>query len=167
MTTQNEYMLKICVFGTYNGFRTDFIHTFVDNKSEPNPVGDVDISTKRIVIGDYPIKLIVVNPNTAEFYKRMRPSWFRGSVACIIFFDKDNRQSFEDVPNWLQKFKKTIPKPIPIALVGFIAVEEEITYDEGSAQAYELDLTYFECKPTDKEEVTKIFKFLALKAIDK
>ena len=166
MSTNNEYSLKICVIGTYDGIRTDFIHTFLGVNFQPSVLG-VDIHTIRIVVDDQPIKLIIVSPNTAQFYRRNRPSYVRGASACIIFFDKDNRQSFEDVPKWYKEFKKTIPKPIPIALVGFIVDEEEITYDEGSAQAYELDLTYFECNPTDKEEATKIFEFLAAKAIDR
>ncbi len=50
-------------------------------------------------------------------------------------------------------------------MVGFSTDDDEISFDEAIDQAELLDLTYFECKPTDKEEITIIFEFLASKVI--
>ena len=170
MTEEGVYLLRICIIGTYDGFRTDFTHTFIERKFTSNPVGGVDIFTKRIVVDNQPINLIVANLNPMFFsfsYDKKLKAFYRGASACIIFFDKDNRQSFEDVSKWYKEFKGHIIPPVPIALVGFISDDDIITFDEGQTLADKLNLAFFECKPTDKRKVLKIFEFLATKAIDK
>ncbi|MHA1996318.1 MAG: hypothetical protein ACW97Z_17440 [Candidatus Hodarchaeales archaeon] len=42
------------------------------------------------------------------FFAILRPGCYRGDSACIIVFDKSDRESFDEVPNWLSNFRKHI-----------------------------------------------------------
>ena len=60
-------------------------------------------------VGNIPVKLILVLTDCSEFYNKFRPQSYRGASGAVIFFDKSDRQSFDNVPQWLEEFRKFIP----------------------------------------------------------
>ncbi|MHA2053620.1 MAG: leucine-rich repeat domain-containing protein [Candidatus Hodarchaeales archaeon] len=164
-----EYLLKICCIGSVDDLKTEFIRRFADNVFDVNylPTQGVDITTKRIEVNNQPIKLILVDTAGQEFFGKLRPSYYRGASALIIFFDKGDRQSFDAVLEWKKEFKKWVSIPIPITIVGFQAESEEVTREEAEQLALQLNTSYFECLPSQSgKEVDHIFQDLARKVIE-
>ncbi len=171
--SDNEYLQKICVIGSPDSLKTQFIRSFAENKFDTNylPTLAVDITTKKITFDDIQVKLILVNRTGQEFFGKLRPSYYRGASGAIILFDKCDRQSFADIPNWLVEFQKYIRSEVPVALVGLISPcdsvnsLDEISFEEGQTLATQLDLVYFESKPTDGHKTSEIFTYLARQVI--
>ncbi|MHA1979174.1 MAG: hypothetical protein ACW98F_13300 [Candidatus Hodarchaeales archaeon] len=167
-----EYLLKICVIGSVNQLQAEFIHTFVGykNPEEHLPTLGVDIRTGRIWIDEILVKLIIVDTAGQDFFGKLRPSYYRGASAVIILFDKCNRQSFAAIPNWLKEFQKYIQPEVPTALVGLITQceenSEEISSEEGHKLATQLNMQYFESQPTDRQQTSEIFTYLARQVIE-
>ncbi|MHA2326704.1 MAG: Rab family GTPase [Promethearchaeota archaeon] len=165
----NEYLLKICGIGSVSELQTAFIRSFAENKFDRNdlPILGVDITTKRIEIEGNLIKLILVNVAGEEEFKENRPAYYRGASALIIFFDKGDRQSFNDILEWKKEFKTMITSPIPMIIVGFQAETEEVTTEEAKHLAGQIDSIFFECTPTlEGEQVNQVFHFLIRKVIE-
>ena len=137
-------------------------HKFVENKFDTNylPTLGVDITTKRIVVNNSPVKLILVDTAGQEFFGKLRPSYYRGASACSIFFDRNDRLSFQEVPNWIAEFAKYVPNPVPLALVGVTNESHEVSSEEGMQLAQELNCSYFECPSTNGPHVAKVFDSL-------
>ena len=178
MSTDNEYTLKICVLGSVSELKTEFIHFFAERKFNFDYVKEVimpkvgvDISTKIINVDDNEVKLILVDTAGQEFFGKLSPSYYQGASAVTILFDKCDRQSFETVPNWLREFQKYIGSDVPIALVGLITQceenSQEILSEEGSKLAAQLNMTYFESSPTDRQKSYEIFSHLSRQVIEK
>ncbi|MHA1977964.1 MAG: leucine-rich repeat domain-containing protein [Candidatus Hodarchaeales archaeon] len=170
-SSDNEYLLKICAISSASTLKTEFIRSFAENKFDRNdlPTLGVDITTKKINVGSSQVKLILVDTAGQEFFGKLRPSYYRGASAAVILFDKSDPKSFDAVPNWLQEFQTFVQPEVPMALVGFIPHSEEtpevISFEEGNTLATELNMTYFESKPSDSQQACKIFSSLAKQVI--
>ncbi len=117
----NEYLFKICAIGSPSSPKTSLIRRYAENKFDKNylPTLGVDITTKKITIENNNIKLILVDTAGQEFFGKLRPSYYRGASACMIFFLIEDKQSIAAIPNWIMEFRKHVPsKDIPILLLG-------------------------------------------------
>ncbi|MFX0207279.1 MAG: hypothetical protein ACFFDT_14930 [Candidatus Hodarchaeota archaeon] len=109
-------------------------------------------------VDDNKVKLIFCMINPSEWYQSLRPSYYRGTSACSIFFDKSDFKSFKTVPTWFTEFRKHIPDPtIPVALVGIITNFEQVTVEEGQTIAQTHNMCYYETQVTDYEQIRYIF----------
>ena len=167
MSTDNEYLLKICAIGSGDVEKTTLIRKFAENKFDGNylPTLGVDITTKKIEVDNKPIKLILVDTAGQEFFGKLRPSYYRGASACTIFFNQNDRRSFEAVPSWWREFKKYIPSSVPVALLCVTSDCEEVSSEEGQCLAIALNCGYFECTLKNGPQMAKIFDYLAREAI--
>jgi GTPase SAR1 family protein len=182
-------LLKISVIGSCDKLKIQFIRIFVESKFDVDylPTLGHDTFTKKILVKDTQTKLIIVVLAGQEFFDKLRSLNYRGSSACIIVFDMSNRESFEKVTYWLEDLRKytgsnqliipaernirKIPKQlvkdfkVPVALLGINTKEEEVTSDEGTALAEELNIPYFETSTPAFENSSEIFQYLAKQVI--
>jgi small GTP-binding protein len=115
----NEYLLKICAIGSGNTGKTIFIRAFAENKFDTNylPTLGVDITTKRITVDDNPVKLILVDTAGQEFFGKLRPSYYRGASAVLIFCNINDRNSIVEIPNWIKEYRHFLKTEIPKGIV--------------------------------------------------
>lgn len=160
----DEYLLKVCITGSTD-LKNDFTRTFSDWITPVPEVGFMVI-TKQIQVDGNTVKLILVaKQEDTDFRPR---SYYRGSSAAIITFDKSSWDSFNAVQNWFDELWEFIPKlSIPLALVGFLTDSEVVTKEEGQQFAEELDAHYFEIQPTNEEAIKEIFHELVLLVLKK
>ncbi|UCG02721.1 MAG: GTP-binding protein, partial [Candidatus Heimdallarchaeota archaeon] len=173
-------LLKICLIGYPDELKNNWVRRFTEGKFTTSylPTQGVDILTKLIQVDGNNIKLILVDIASQDFFRKSLASYYRGSSAAVITFDKSNSDSFNAVKDWYKEIKSIHPS-IPIVLVGFIPKKvniptflkiqkarslppteeelyEEIITDEQSL-AEELGLSYYETRPNDKRISEQIF----------
>jgi len=63
----------------------------------------------------------------------------------LLCFDLTSRESFENVPRWLQDLRDNTKELIPVVLVGtkYDLEGQEVTLHEGRKLAYDLNLPFF------------------------
>ncbi|MFX0087749.1 MAG: Rab family GTPase [Candidatus Hodarchaeota archaeon] len=118
--SKNEYLLKICAIGSSNTGKSKIIRYFTEGKFTTNylPTLGVDITTKTIKVDNNKVKLILVDTAGQEFFGKLRPSYYRGASACVIFFSLNDRSTFDSVPDWLKEFRYHVPDAsVPISLI--------------------------------------------------
>lgn len=159
-------ILKICVLGSGN-LKRRMIGSFTTGKYDRDyySIHGVDITTRGIRINDRFVKLIVFDINPKEFFRKLRPSYYRGSSALCIVFEKTDKSSFETVKHWFDEFMESFSSSLPIGLVGLITNTEKITLVEGQELAAELGASYYETIVDDLEYIEHIFHDLTLKAL--
>lgn len=163
-TGEPPYLLKIVIIGSYNRYKTQFVRKFADHFSDGENFKSLGHfpGSKSIRVDKKLVKLILIDLDGREFFGKLRPNYYRGASACIIVFDKSDRQSFDTVPDWQTEFRKNIPSPdVPFALVGIKTTSNEnIPFDEGKSLADQLDLVYFEISSPTFKYSYKIFNYL-------
>ena len=82
------------------------------------------------------IRFMIYDLAGQERYKAGRSNFLSGSHAAILVYDISNRESLNDIPNWLVEFKSVIRTNVPLVLVankidlrngedrGYISTEE-------------------------------------------
>ncbi|MHA1969361.1 MAG: Rab family GTPase, partial [Candidatus Hodarchaeales archaeon] len=167
----NEHLMKICVLGNPQKVKTTIIHNFAEGKFTTNrlPTLGVDITTKKIQIGSNNIKLIIVDTAGQEFFRKLRPSYYRGASAVIIMFDKGYEKSLEVIKEWVAEFRNHISDPeIPLTLVGIRDDTEKISTKDGSLIAKKLNAKYYELKQrrNHPDEVETIFREITTRVLE-
>ncbi|MHA2075852.1 MAG: GTP-binding protein [Candidatus Hodarchaeales archaeon] len=117
---RNEYLLKVCAVGSGNVGKSEVLRRFGRKKFTRNylPTLGVDITSRNIEIDDYLVKLVFVVTTGNEFFGNLRPSYYRGASAGIIFFTLNDRISFNAVPKWLNEFREKVTNSsVPIYLI--------------------------------------------------
>lgn len=63
------------------------------------------------------IRFMIYDLAGQERYKAGRNNFISGSHAGILVYDISNRESLNDIPNWLVEFKSVIRTNVPLILV--------------------------------------------------
>ena len=147
----------VCLGGSER--KTSIIRNYTESKSTVNylPTIGVDITNKSINIHGLRVELIFVDTAGEKFFSKLRPSYYRGANGGIIFFEFDNRDSFNAIKNWHNELARHIPDSIPIALIGIEGEEPKIPVNKAQALAQDLKMQFYELKGYEHElnEVTK------------
>jgi len=53
-----------------------------------------------------------------ERFKSMAPIFFKSAVGALLVFDVTDQESFEDLPDWLEKLRENTDKGITTILIG-------------------------------------------------
>ncbi|MFX0050940.1 MAG: Rab family GTPase [Candidatus Hodarchaeota archaeon] len=146
----DEWVLKICSAGSYQVGKTSLIRRYAENKFDTNyiPTLGVDITTKRIVVDEQRIKLILMDTAGQELFgNNLRRSYYEGASGCIIVYDITRPETFEALDRWVLDFR-SVSSSSPIVIIGNkIDLEDlrQVTTQEGEDWSKEKNLPFYEC----------------------
>jgi len=111
------HLVKISILG-YDK-KTVIMRKYADDKFDGNylPTLGVDITTKSTNFHGLQVKLILMDTANQDFFGKLRPNYFRGASAGVIFYDISGGDSFNQIENWLIEFQTQVTD-VPIALIG-------------------------------------------------
>jgi len=184
MSPADEYFLKICLLGSPDSLKHTILRAFVKLK----PTSDyrfpgLAISNFRFSVDSIYVKLSIVTIANKQYFEQfslknpdiknttdLRSSYYRGAAGGLVFFNKCESQSFDEIPGWVEEFQRIIPPPVPLLMVGLSShsddCTEPISFIQAQTLASQLNLPYMETSPTDRQTIYKIFVSLVKQAID-
>ena len=152
-----NYIFKICVFGDYNTGKTSFLNCLqgMDYVKTYEPTIGVEYSSKIFNLeDDKKVKVTFWDCAGQERFSRVTESFFRKVTGGMLFFDVSNRESYNNVLNWVTKFKKINGNDIPLLLIGNkIDKQRVISTNDASILADDFDLKYIETSVKTKENI--------------
>ena len=112
--------------------------------------------SKNIRFRGQNIKIQIWDSAGQEKYKGLIPSYVRNSSIVFIVYDISNRNSFENVQNWIN-FVKNIEKTTMILLGNKIDLERDVETKEGQEIAEREGIKFFECSAKTNENIKYMF----------
>jgi len=166
---EDEYILKICSAGSYQVGKTSLIRRYAENTFNDDylPTLGVDITTKRIIVDDKPIKLILMDTAGQEMFGNIRRSYFEGCAGCLIVYDITRRESFDSLDRWVADFRSTKERETtPIVIIGNkkdLEVDRKVDPKEGQTFAEgKGNVPFYECSAkAGGSEIPEIYVYLA------
>ena len=160
-----QHLFKIIVIGDSSVGKTNLLSRFVKNQfsSDSKPTIGVDFATKTVSIDRKNIKVQVWDTAGQERFKAFSSAYYNGSHAAIVVYDITNRESYENVKNWVLELKTHLDiKNLVVMLIGNksdLDSTRVITEEEGRALAEEFDFFFMEtsAKKNEANEVSKAF----------
>ncbi|UCE13218.1 MAG: GTP-binding protein [Candidatus Heimdallarchaeota archaeon] len=146
----DEWILKICSTGSYQVGKTSLIRRYAENKFSHDyiPTIGVDITTKRLIVQDHQIKLLLIDTAGQEFFGKIRPAYYQGAFGCIVVYDITRKETFEELDRWIADFKSIVGEETFITIIGNKSDLDEsrsVSKEEASTFAEKLGVPFYEC----------------------
>eukprot|EP00913_Durusdinium_trenchii_P014477 g13581.t1 len=137
-----DYGFKLIIIGDAGAGKSSFMHQFLEGrfrKQSTHTIG-VEFGTKIISLGNRQIKLQIWDTAGQERYRAVTRSYYRGAVGALILYDVTSRDSYNNLPTWLQDAREQAWKDISIIAVGNkrdLKEERQVSFLEASRYAQE------------------------------
>lgn len=165
-----DYLFKILLIGNPSVGKSSIFGQYVDNNYYDLGVSTLglDFKIKTIKIDNKYIKLQIWDTGGQERFKPITRSYYRGSHGIIIVFDITNRNSFDNIRNWIYEINNHSENTCNILVGNKIDLNDkrEITYKEAKEFADMYDLKYIEVSASNNINIDNIFDFLSKELIE-
>src|SRR3990167_3834873 len=159
----NSY--KILLIGDTNVGKTSLILRFAEDKFSPGQ-GVVDYKAKSIKVGGKTVELQLWDTAGQERFRTITASYYRGAQGVVVVYDITNKESFSNIPMWLEEVEKYTDGSVNKYLVGNksdLNREIVVNTDTGKELATKHNLPFIETSAKDDVNVKNLFSTLGEK----
>ena len=168
-----EYSNKIILTGDYQVGKTSLIRRFVENAFKRDYISTigVQISKKTIhLTEENKMNFIIWDIGGQSFQMApYRARFYNGANAAFIILDRTRPDHLKSVEKWYNDIKASIPKKIPIVLVGNksdLSDKLVISKEEIRDIAKKYDFHYILTSAKTGENVNDAFLYIAYRVIE-
>lgn len=161
-----EYLFKLLLIGNSGVGKSCILMRYADNSFTENffnTIG-VDFKIKTITLNDQVIKMQIWDTAGQDRFRTLTSSYYRGAHGIIIVYDVTNKDSFDNVRQWMQEIEKFASENVNKLLVGNksdLEEQREVTYDEGVELAKKFDIPFLEVSAKNALHVDDTFTTMA------
>lgn len=165
MSRGHKWIFKVIVVGDAAVGKTSLMFRFVHGtfKKDYLMTIGVNFSTKLLTLEDgTKVKLSIWDTAGQERFHFLLPSYFDGSSGGLVVFDVTRRESFQNLPKWLDQVRGKCNN-IPLLLLGNKADLEDlraVTFEEAKQFATQNGLVYSETSAKEGTNVNDVFAAL-------
>ena len=143
LAKQYDDLFKLVIIGDSGVGKSCLLLRFADDTFTENyysTIG-VDFRFKCLEIGERKCKLQIWDTAGQERFKTVTSAYYRGADGIIIVFDQTDRESYNNVKNWIEDISRySTDDPVKI----IIANKDDVTNDKKTVS--NLDITELEKK---------------------
>jgi len=166
MNPEYDYLFKLLLIGDSGVGKSSLLLRFSDNtytESFISTIG-VDFKIRTIELEGKVIKLQIWDTAGQEKFRTITSSYYRGAHGIIITYDVTDRESFDNVKNWIQEVSRYASESVNKLLVGNKSDLEDkraVNYDEGKELADSLGIPFIETSAKTAQNVEESFVKMA------
>jgi len=168
-----EYSNKVILTGDYQVGKTSLIKRFVENSFGKDYISTmgVQISKKTVNLTDKNIMNFIIWDIGGQSFQMApyRSKFYSGANAAFIIVDRTRPGNLKSVEKWYNDIKKSIPKNIPIVIVGNksdLTDQLVISEDDIREVANEFGFHYILTSAKTGESVNDAFLYIAYRVIE-
>ena len=167
-----ETLYKILVIGDTSVGKTCFIMRYADNIFQESYISTIgmDYKLKNITLENGKlVKLQIWDTAGQEKFHSITKSFYKGANGIILIYSVLDKNSLQNVKNWMDSIKAQVPENVAIILVGNKIDDEErrvVSYEQGEDMAESYNLPFFECSAKTGENLDKAFDSLVKKILE-
>ncbi|XP_068651849.1 ras-related protein RABD1-like [Aristolochia californica] len=162
MSNDYDYLFKLLLIGDSSVGKSCLLLRFADDSyvdSYISTIG-VDFKIRTVELDGKTIKLQIWDTAGQERFRTITSSYYRGAHGIIIVYDVTERESFNNVKQWLSEIDRYASDSVCKLLVGNKCdlVEKKVV-DTQTAQAFadELGIPFLETSAKDSINVEETF----------
>lgn len=113
--------------------------------------------------------LIIVTAAGQERFRTITVSYFKGAHAILLVYDITDRDTFENIRNWVSEIKEYADSKVSLLLVGNKCDNEDdrkVSFDEGKQLAASIGTNFFEVSAKTDVQVREAFEDIARTATE-
>ena len=158
-----DYTFKFIIIGdTYVG-KSNIIYRFTENKfsDKYQATVNMDFSYKTVTVKDKVCRVQLWDTAGQEQFQSISRGYYKSAVNGIVVYDITNRDTFNNISNWVEQCRRNGPSTISLVLVGNKEDLEEqraITREEGEDFAQRNGMLFFETSAKTGKNIDEMFK---------
>ncbi len=162
MSITFHYLLKYIVIGDSSVGKSNLLLRYAHDRfnDEYQATIGVEFGAKNIEINDQIYRIQIWDTAGQENFRSITRAYYKNSVCAIIVYDITNKESFNNIQNWIEDCKNQCPKTIFFVLVGNkndLENERKVSFDEGKKFADSNNILFFESSAKTGNNVEDIF----------
>ena len=157
-----NYLFKYIIIGDAAVGKSNLLLRYAHGqfKDEYQLTIGVEFGAKNISINDKIYRIQIWDTAGQENFRSITRAYYKNSVCALVVYDITNRDSFNNISNWVEDCKNQSPKTIFMVLVGNksdLNDKRVISVDEGRELAEKYNMIFFETSAKTGENVELIF----------
>ena len=168
---QHKYLFPICLLGEAGVGKTSLLTRFCDNsfKERYNNTIGVDFRVITLKCKNIISKIHIWDTAGQERFRSLALNYINNSQGFIFVYDITNRESFNNVENWVNLALEKNNKNICNFLVGNKTdkeAERKVSVKEGEILAKEKNFFFLETSAKTDDNVQKLFYYCLYRLIE-
>ena len=159
-----DYFFKLLIIGDSNVGKQPFLSRFIDDSFTATyfPTVGLDVKIKIINFQNKNVKLHITDMAGEERFRSVTKTYYKGSHGIILMYDVTERNSFNNIRNWMKQIEANADKSIRKVLVGHKCDEPNrvVTEEEGKKLAEDFNIGFFESSAKSNKNVNEVFYYL-------
>ncbi|RKP28114.1 P-loop containing nucleoside triphosphate hydrolase protein, partial [Syncephalis pseudoplumigaleata] len=152
---------KLLLIGNTNVGKSSILLRFTDDAflppEEVSATIGVDFKVKVVEYEDRKYKLTIWDTAGQERFRTLTSSYYRGAQGVILVYDVTNRDTFEELGNWLQELNLYTNNGNIVKMIVGNKVDKEsdrvVSREEGQALAEQLGTLFVECSAKTRQNI--------------
>ena len=160
-----DHIFKVLIIGDSSVGKSNILLRFSDNIFHDTflPTIGVDFKIRNVKMSNQTIKLNIWDTAGQERFKTITSTYYKGAHGIILVYDITDRESFNNINNWLTEVRKHAGAQVVKLLVGNKCdMEEErvVTAKEGKEFADSLGISFMETSAKQRINIDEAFMTL-------
>ena len=157
-----DYLFKYIIIGDAAVGKSNLLLRYAHGqfKDEYQLTIGVEFGAKNISINDKIYRIQIWDTAGQENFRSITRAYYKNSVCALVVYDITNRDSFNNIANWVEDCKNQSPKTIFMVLVGNksdLSDKRVISIEEGRELAEKYNMIFFETSAKTGDNVDLIF----------
>mmetsp|Transcript_41419 Transcript_41419/g.68163 ORF Transcript_41419/g.68163 Transcript_41419/m.68163 type:complete len:206 (+) Transcript_41419:186-803(+) len=166
MTTEYDYLFKLLLIGDSGVGKSCLLLRFADDTYTDSYISTigVDFKIRTVDLDTKTIKLQIWDTAGQERFRTITSSYYRGAHGIIIVYDITDKESFDNVRQWLFEIDRYASENVCKLLVGNksdLSNKRAVEYDVAKAFADELTIPFLETSAKNATNVEQAFLTMA------
>ena len=164
---QHKYLFRICLLGDANVGKTSLLSRFCDNSFKENYNNTIGVDFRLVTLkcNGFISKIHIWDTAGQERFRSLALNYLNNSHGFIFMYDITDRDSFNNIVNWIDLALEKNVKTIANFLVGNKCDNEgkrQISIEEGKNLAKDKNLFFMETSAKANNNVQKLFYFFCI-----
>jgi Ras-related protein Rab-1A len=166
MTTEYDYLFKLLLIGDSGVGKSCLLLRFADDTYTDSYISTigVDFKIRTVDLDTKTIKLQIWDTAGQERFRTITSSYYRGAHGIIIVYDITDKESFDNVRQWLFEIDRYASENVCKLLVGNksdLTNKRAVEYEQSKAFADELNIPFLETSAKNAANVEQAFLTMA------
>ena len=149
------YIASVCLVGDTNTGKSTFLNYLKTDSfiTHISPTIGVDFNAQLFSFNNYIIKWQIWDISGDDIFYSIASTYFRKITIFLLFFDLNNKISFNHLENWIQRINYNSNSNHKVILIGNKSdLKQNIAYQEIETFCKKYNLDYFEISIKDNKE---------------
>jgi len=157
-----DYLFKYIIVGYALVGKSNLLLRYVHDKFREemvNTIG-VEFGAKNVKIQGKTYRIQIWDTADQESFRNIIRPYFKNTACALVVYDITDRNSFNNVGDWIEEIKHLAPKTLLIVLVGNksdLGFKREVKTEEGQELADKLGLIFYETSAKTGYNVENVF----------